>query len=131
MAAGKSTYAVDRVTPKQDGGLRVIFSKSAADETAIAISAKDDNDYITKKIYNDNSPNRAPIVTAIVGGVTGNPITVSYGTMIWPMVFCRNSDGSIYSGAQNTVDDGANIILTGDSDGSGHFIDSFNFIIKQ
>jgi len=77
-----------------------------------------------------------PVTTAIVGGVTANPITVNYGDMQDPTLIFRNADGTNYSGAVNSIDhayDGSpvnSITLTGDDDGAGHFADSFSFIIK-
>lgn len=70
------------------------------------------------------------ITTPIVSGVTSNPITVNYGTMVNPTIILRNVDGSNYSGSGHNVDNGVEIILTGDDDGTGHFIDTFTFILK-
>lgn len=132
MAIGKNTHAVDRITPKQTGGMRIVFSQPAGDETAIALTAKGDNDYITKKEFVDNSePALAQIITPIVGGTTGNPITVDYVGMINPTLIFRNADGSNYGGAVNNVDNGTGIVLTGDFDPTGTFFaNSFSFIIK-
>jgi hypothetical protein len=90
-----------------------------------------DNGLVTKNMIETQYPvPGAQVVTAIEAGVTANPITVAYGTMINPTLIFRNSDGSNYSGAVNNVDTGAGITLTGDDDGAGHFADSFSFIIK-
>jgi hypothetical protein len=70
------------------------------------------------------------ITTPITSGVTGNPITVAYTGMVNPTLIFRNGDGSNYSGATNNVDNGTEIILTGDDDGHGKFADTFSFIIK-
>ena len=132
MAISKNTQAIDRITPKQSGGLRIVFSKPGGDETALALSSKGDNDYITKKEYTDNTALPiAPIITAVIGGVTHYPLTVNYGAsgMSYPSVIYRNPDGSRYTGATDT-DDGANIIVTGSSADGITFADTFNFIIK-
>lgn len=55
MAAGDSTLGVDRVTPKQAGGLRIVFSKNAANEVDVPMSTLGNNDYITKKMFLDNA----------------------------------------------------------------------------
>lgn len=56
MAAGKNSYSVDRFTTKQTGGLRIVFEKNAANDFDAPMSALGDNDYITKKMFNQNIP---------------------------------------------------------------------------
>lgn len=94
----------------------------------------DDNSLVTRGMLNtaiDSIPTMGiQVTTPIVSGVTANPITVAYTGYANPTLIFRNADGSEYAGAVNNVDNGANIVLTGDSDGSGHFADSFSFIIK-
>jgi hypothetical protein len=96
------------------------------------LSDLEDNGLVTKDMLLGSMP-IAPtdqIGTVITGGVTANPITVNYGAMVNPTLIFRNADGSNYGGAVNNVDNGTEIVLTGDDDGAGHFADSFNFIIK-
>lgn len=89
-----------------------------------------DDSLVTKYLLLNNISPTEPIVTPIVGGTTPNPISVNYGAMEFPTLIFRNADGSNYAGATNNVDDGTAITLTGDDDGSGHFADSFTFVIK-
>lgn len=91
-----------------------------------------DNGLVTKNMLENALPPTPTdqIITPIVSGVTGNPKTVNYGEMVNPTLIFRNSDGSNYSGAVNNIDNGTEIVLTGDDDGSGKFADSFSFIIK-
>lgn len=86
---------------------------------------------VTKNMLESQyTPSGTPVVTSIVGGTTANPITVAYTGFEYPTLVFRNSDGSNYAGAVNNVDNGSSIVLTGDDDGTGHFADSFTFIIK-
>jgi hypothetical protein len=96
------------------------------------LSDLEDNGLVTKDMLLGSMPIAPPdqIGTVITGGVTANPITVNYGAMVNPTLIFRNADGSNYGGAVNNVDNGTEIVLTGDDDGAGHFADSFNFIIK-
>lgn len=90
-----------------------------------------DNGLVTKSMLeNALPPNGAQVITEIIGGTTPNPITVPYTGFVNPTLIFRNANGSNYSGATNNVDTGAEIVLTGDDDGSGHFADSFSFVIK-
>ena len=50
--------------------------------------------------------------------------------MVNPTSIYRNADGSEYGGVSANVDLGNGIMITGDDDGSGHFADSFTFVIK-
>lgn len=130
MATGKITQAIDRVTPKNPTGLRIIFSKSAADETAITLSAKDDNDYITKKIFNDNSGGVVPDPTVITAGTTETPLTVAYaGNDSTSYTLKRASDGT-FDWNTPVAYDGSNFVITGNDDGTGKFADSYIFRIK-
>lgn len=69
------------------------------------------------------------ILRQIVGGVTPNPITVPYTSITPPVLILRNLDGSNYAGAVDNVDTGTAIILTGNANASGKFIDTFNFTV--
>jgi hypothetical protein len=82
-------------------------------------------------IDNEGAGTIPQIEIGIIGGVTMMPLTVPYTGFINPTIIYRKSDGSNYGGAVNNVDTGSAIILTGDSDGSGHFADSFTMVIKQ
>jgi hypothetical protein len=98
-------------------------------KTTYDISALNPNDLITKAMFIDGP--FAQITTPIMGGVTPNPVTITYGAMINPTIILRNNDGSNYSGSANNVDNGTEIVLTGDDNGSGKFADTFNIILKQ
>lgn len=92
-----------------------------------------DNSFVTRGMLNivAESMSAGPqVITDIVGGTTPNPITVDYASIQNPTLIFRNADGSNYGGATNNTDTGTSIILQGDDDGSGHFVDSFTFTIK-
>jgi len=76
-----------------------------------------------------STPPVPPIVMDITSGVTTIPQMIAHPGMTWPIVFFRAPDGSIYTGA-TSVDDGTNIIVSGDDMGDGTFADSFTVIIK-
>lgn len=91
----------------------------------------EDDDLINKRTVEAIiSGGTLQITTNIVAGTTPNPKTVAYSGMVNPSLVFRNLDGSNYSGATNNVDNGTDIVLTGDDDGTGHFADTFTFIIK-
>lgn len=100
-------------------------------KTRYELADLNDDDLVTKYLLLNNSSSIPdPVVNAITGGTTPNPITVPYTGMVYPTLIFRNADGSNYGGAVNNVDNGSSIVLTGDDDGAGHFADSFQFIIK-
>lgn len=131
MAASKNTLAVDRITPKQVGGLRIVFPVTAADEVAVTLASKGDNDYITKKQFNDNvtiPPTPSPIT--ITAGITATPLTIAYtGNASTSYALRRASDNS-YDWNTNVQYDGLNFVIYGADDGTGHFSDSYIFGIK-
>lgn len=133
---------------KHDGIFRRLFSDGVqaisawsflsyftSDGSDVPLSALPDNNSLVTKgmlqVVADSIPGAIPqVTTPIVGGTTPNPITVPYTGMENPTLIFRNADGSNYSGAVNNVDTGTDIVLTGDDDGTGHFADSFSFVIK-
>lgn len=132
MAASKNTQAIDRLTPKQTGGLRIVFSKPAGDEAAINLADKDANDYITKQEFLDNITPLPlpPTPTIITAGVTATPLTISYtGNASTSYALRRQSDNS-YDWNTNVQYDGLNFVIFGADDGTGKFSDSFIFGIK-
>lgn len=109
-----------------------IYSDNVIEYTnAPSLTDLPDQGLVTKNmLLSQYSPGGVQVVTSIVGGTTGNPITVPYTDIINPTLIYRNADGSSYSGAVNNIDTGDTIVLTGDDDGTGKFADSFSFIIK-
>lgn len=90
-----------------------------------------DDGLVTKNMMQEQFPVPGAQVTQLItGGITPNPTTVPYTGFVNPTLIFRNADGSNYTGLTSNVDDGSSIVLTGDDDGSGHFIDSFTIIIK-
>jgi len=79
MGAGRNTEAIDRITPKSPGGLRVVFSKNAANETDVPLGSLGDNDYITKKMFLNNASGTPP-VQATFTSATG--FTINWQTDI-------------------------------------------------
>lgn len=77
MAIGKSTYAVDEITPKQEGGLRIIFLKNAANKLDVPLSTLGDQDYITKKMFLNNASG-LPAAQQAFTSVTG--LTIDWQT---------------------------------------------------
>lgn len=131
MATGKTTQAVDRVTPKQTGGLRIVFSVSAADETAIALTAKADNDYITKKIFNDNNSNIIrPDPIPITAHASVTPLSISYTGDVntTDYILRRLSDGWNNRNVQVAFD-GSTFTISGEDDGSGKWAEDYVFQI--
>lgn len=130
MAVGKNTQAVDRITPKQSGGIRVAFSKPGGDETSLSLSAKGNDDYITKKEFNDNVPSGLPPEpTTITAGTTPTPLVVAYNEATYPSyILIRTSDNS-FDWNTNVEYDGVNFTVSGADDGSGKFADSYLFVI--
>lgn len=132
MAASKNTLAVDRVTPKSPTTLRIVFPVTAADEVAVTLASKGDNDYITKKQFNDNTTPLPlpPSPTIITAGVTATPLTIAYtGNASTSYALRRQSDNS-YDWNTNVQYDGLNFVIEGADDGTGKFADSFIFGIK-
>lgn len=126
----RGEYAISRI-------ISAIFSnKVAVRENLFYDTVKGDLDFADDDLINKRcllalipDPD-SQIITPIIGGTTGNPITVTYGAMTNPTLIFRNADGSNYAGAVNNVDNGTAIVLTGDDNGSGKFADSFSFILK-
>ena len=54
MATGKVTEAIDEITPKTPGALRVIFKKPAGNKTSLSLGSIDEWDYITKEMFESN-----------------------------------------------------------------------------
>src|SRR5690348_14184993 len=81
----------------------------------------EDDDLVTKYLLVNSIPSGIPdpITHAVIAG-DAQPVTIPYAPFVSPNVKYRNADGSRYSGATDT-DDGTNIIVTGDADGSGNF----------
>lgn len=127
MSIGKTTISIDRIETKS--GVKIQSAQRVSYDVRYALSDLDDDDHITKNILESFFPiPAAPIVASVVAGDT-QPLTIAHTGMTWPNVIYRNADGSRYGGATDT-DDGTNIIITGDADGSGNFADSFTVIIK-
>lgn len=79
---------------------------------------------------------REAVITAVFGNIIADvtagdpqPLTINYGTLQWPNVIYRNADGSRYGGATD-LDNGTEVVITGDADVSGNFADSFVVIVK-
>ena len=69
-----------------------------------------------------------PIVYTITAGDT-QPRVIAHPFFTWPTVLFKTPSGDVYGGATYN-DDGTNITVTGDADGSGGFADTFKVIVK-
>lgn len=85
---------------------------------------------VTKYLLLNNSLIPEQITTSVTGGVTANGIVIAHTGMTFPNVAFFTPSGDKYTGISNVNDDGTNITVTGDDDGSGHFVDSFLIVIS-
>ena len=69
----------------------------------------------------------APVITRVTAGNL-QPFHIINTNWKVSSVLYRNADGTIYGGA-TSQDTGTEILITGDDDGSGNFIDTFDVII--
>jgi hypothetical protein len=71
MSTGRNAFAIDKVTPKNPDGLRIVFTKTAGNEGNLAFTDITGKDYVTKDMYNANLPVAGEIIQAVPTNSSG------------------------------------------------------------
>lgn len=151
MATTKVTFGADEIHPKTPTGLRVVFTKNAGNKTAVALTAIDPNDYITRQQFDDNIPAplfsytiKIPATTSIpknllpaafVNVLNANPTVLTQvptpGDGTGTKLTYFNDIGVQINYTDNTFSVIASIDIYGHDNGSGQFAEDTYVTIKN
>lgn len=108
---------------------RITSSSILQYETRYELGDLQPDSLVTKYLLLNNSLIPVQITRNVTGGTTPNGMVIAHTGMTFPGVAFYTPSGDEYTGA-NFNDDGTNITVTGDDDGSGHFVDTFLIVIS-
>jgi hypothetical protein len=143
MATGKVTIAMDEVSVKTPGSLRIAFRQNAGNKIGVNIATLDPNDYITKQMFLDNTASPVPIPLSYSAG-TSLPIPLnSFQALYSPFGNYPSFKIVINSGAnigqditasatinQGTILPPTTVTINANDDGTGHLATDIVIIIK-
>lgn len=88
-----------------------------------------DDDLINKRALSGAGVIIPPDPVDIVAGLTTTPLIIAYNTTVSPSYTLIRGSDNTYDWARVAYD-GSRFTITGDDDGTGHWIDDYTFSIK-